>query len=80
MFEEEMREAIKKPADVTGLEIETGLEDLIITDLENTKNPLPLLEFTLTQLWGSRSNGMLTHESYSKIGGATGFGKFIWRQ
>ena len=72
MFEEEMREAIKKPADVTGLEIETGLEDLIITDLENTKNPLPLLEFTLTQLWGSRSNGMLTHESYSKIGGATG--------
>jgi WD40 repeat protein len=72
MSEEEMREAIKKPADVIGLEIETGLEDLIINDLKNTKNPLPLLEFTLTQLWESRSNGMLIHESYSKIGGATG--------
>ncbi len=66
MSEEEMREAIKKPADVTGLEIETGLEDVIINDLKNTKNSLPLLEFTLTQLWELRSNGMLTHETYDK--------------
>ena len=64
MSEEEMREAIKKPADITGIEIETGLEDVIINNLENTKNSLPLLEFTLTKLWESRSDGMLTHEAY----------------
>ena len=72
MSEEEMREAIKKPAGIAGLEIETGLEDLIINDLENTKNSLPLLEFTLTKLWELRSNGKLTHETYDKIGGASG--------
>jgi WD40 repeat protein/energy-coupling factor transporter ATP-binding protein EcfA2 len=72
MSEEEMREAIKKPAVIAGLEIETGLEDVIINDLENTKNSLPLLEFTLTKLWELRSNGKLTHETYDKIGGASG--------
>ena len=72
MSAEELREAIRKPADVTGLEIETGLEDLIIKDLKDTKNPLPLLEFTLTQLWASKSEGMLTHNNYIKIGGASG--------
>ena len=72
MSKEEMREAIKKPADITGFEVENGLEDLIIKDLENTKNPLPLLEFTLTKLWESRSDGRLTHEAYTRIGGAPG--------
>ena len=72
MSEEEMKEAIDKPADVTGLKIEKGLEDLIINDLENTKNSLILLEFTLTKLWESRSEGVLTHEAYTKIGGASG--------
>ena len=69
---EEMREAIKKPADETGFKIEKGLEDKIITNLDNTKNPLPLLEFTLTQLWKLRSDGMLTLKSYDQIGGAAG--------
>lgn len=72
MSEEEMRESIKKPAGIAGLEIETGLEDVIINDLENTKNSLPLLEFTLYKLWELRSNGKLTHETYDKIGGASG--------
>ena len=72
MSEEELREAIRKPAEITGLEIETGLEDLIIKDLKDTKNPLPLLEFTLTQLWASKSDGMLTRDNYMKIGGASG--------
>ena len=72
MSEEEMREAIEKPANITGIEIETGLEDVIINDLENTNNSLPLLEFTLTKLWEFRSNGRLTHEGYSRIGRVTG--------
>ena len=72
MSEEEMREAIISPAEVVGLEIETGLMDLIIKDLKSTKNPLPLLEFALTQLWLNKKDGILTLERYRKLGGATG--------
>ena len=72
MSEEEMREAIISPAEAVGLEIETGLVELIIKDLKSTKNPLPLLEFTLTQLWLHKKDGMLTLERYRKLGGATG--------
>lgn len=45
---------------------------VIINKLKNTKNSLPLLEFTLTKLWESRSDGMLTHEAYTRIGGTSG--------
>ena len=72
MSEEEMREAIIRPAEVVGLEIENGLVELIIKDLKSTKNPLPLLEFALTQLWFNKKDGMLTLERYRKLGGATG--------
>jgi len=72
MSEEEMREAIIRPAEVVGLEIENGLVELIIKDLKSTKNPLPLLEFALTQLWFAKKDGMLTLERYRKLGGATG--------
>lgn len=72
MSEKEMREAIISPAEVVGLEIETGLVELITKDLESTKNPLPLLEFVLTQLWLHKKDGMLTLERYRKLGGATG--------
>ena len=33
---------------------------------------LPLLEFTLQQLWEKRVDGMLTYEAYQQIGGVTG--------
>src|SRR5262249_3446250 len=33
---------------------------------------LPLLEFALTRLWEEREEGMLTLESYARIGGVTG--------
>jgi sugar lactone lactonase YvrE len=72
MSEEEMREAIISPAEVVGLEIEAGLVEHIVKDLKSTKNPLPLLEFVLTQLWLHKKDGMLTLERYQKLGGATG--------
>lgn len=33
---------------------------------------LPLLEFTLTQLWERQQDGVLTHEAYRRLGGITG--------
>jgi hypothetical protein len=74
MNEKELKEAISKPAEKVGLEIQTGLENVIIKDLteSTTENPLPLLEFTLSQLWEMRSNNVLTHEDYRTIKGVTG--------
>ena len=79
--EGELREIIQGPAKKVGLQFEAGLEEAIVKDvLETTANGeragrstvLPLLEFALTQLWERRSDGFLTHEAYSKIGGVTG--------
>ena len=72
MSEEELKDAIIKPADAVGLEIEAGLEDSLTKDLGNTEDPLPLLEFTLTKLWERRSDGRLTHKSYQELGRVTG--------
>ena len=36
--------------------------------MESPSN-LPLLEFTLTQLWEKQHDGWLTHQAYEEIGG-----------
>jgi WD40 repeat protein len=48
---EELADIIVKPAEMVGLKVEEGLVDRIIQDLGTTKNPLPLLEFALKNLW-----------------------------
>ena len=75
---------VHQPAAVAGWRFEEGLietivEDALTTDTSSTDSEhaaastiLPLLEFALTQLWERRSEGMLTHEAYEKIGGVTG--------
>lgn len=73
MNEQELSSVIAQPAQKVGLQIETGLIDLLIRDLENTKNPLSLLEFTLTQLWEiEHLNNRLTCDGYRRIGRLTG--------
>jgi uncharacterized protein YjbI with pentapeptide repeats len=73
MNEQELSSVIAQPAQKVGLQIETGLIDLLIRDLENTKNPLSLLEFTLTQLWKiEHLTNRLTCNCYRRIGRVTG--------
>ena len=73
MNEQELSSVIVQPAQKVGLQIEAGLIDLLIRDLENTKNPLSLLEFTLTQLWKiEHLNNRLTCDCYRQIGRVTG--------
>ncbi|MGB3494704.1 MAG: serine protease [Elainellaceae cyanobacterium] len=87
--DEELREAIAKPAEEVGLRIEPGLSDLIIRDLQATKtsNPLPLLEVTLERLWQiEHHNNLLTCDRYQspEIGGVTGavtqWAEGVWRR
>jgi WD40 repeat protein len=79
---EDLREIIQEPARRIGLGLEEGLTDIIINDViascqsEGTRTGrstiLPLLEFALTQLWGRREHGILTHQAYNSIGKVTG--------
>jgi len=81
---EELTAIVREPARILGLNFEPGLVEVIVKDAMEAVNVpeerdglgrstiLPLLEFTLTQLWERREEGMLTHIAYEKIGGVTG--------
>ena len=76
---------ILKPAERYRLRFQEALPELIIRDvMEESSHAgdedeetaqctvLPLLEFTLTQLWEQRQQGVLTSEAYRAIGGVAG--------
>ncbi|MDK2410573.1 trypsin-like peptidase domain-containing protein [Aphanizomenon sp. PH219] len=73
MTDEEVKSAITDPARKVGLQIQPGLVGIIARDIKNIRHFLPLLEFTLTELWKKEhKNNCLTYEGYSSIGGVTG--------
>ncbi len=69
MNQQELEEAIEKPARKCGVQFEPGLKELILYAVSKEPGNLPLLEFALTQLWEKKKYGKLTHEAYRKIGG-----------
>ena len=64
---EELREAIVEPARRVALELESGLVERILDDLEDTPGQFSLLEFALTRLWDKRRDRVLTHVAYDEI-------------
>jgi WD40 repeat protein len=69
MNREELRCAVEKPAQKMKVEFEEGLAETLIKDLGDESGRLPLLEFTLMQLWQNPRKWFLTHEAYQEIGG-----------
>lgn len=73
MDEGGLREAIEKPAQALNVLVEPGLTELILETLGSEPGSLPLLEFTLTQLWEKLEvkNGQLylSLTQYHQIGG-----------
>ena len=69
MNREELAQAIEKPAEKMKVELEEGLTAKLIDDLGKQPGRLPLLEFTLTQLWQKPNKWYLTHQAYREIGG-----------
>ena len=69
MNREELAQAIEKPAEKMKVELEEGLTAKLIDDLGKQPGRLPLLEFTLTQLWQKPNKWYLTHQAYGEIGG-----------
>jgi energy-coupling factor transporter ATP-binding protein EcfA2 len=69
MNREELQQAIALPANKQGVRLEEGLVKRILQAVVNSPGNLPLLEFTLTQLWAEQQNRQMTHATYEAIGG-----------
>lgn len=67
----ELREAIEKPAESIGLKFQEGLVDELIREIVGEPAALPLLQFTLRQLWERRQRNRITWESYRQLGGVS---------
>ena len=68
---DEVREAILGPARMKGARFES--EDLLHTLVEaGTDGGLPLLQFTLTELWEARRDGVFTAAALEALGGVSG--------
>ncbi|HET6501207.1 MAG TPA: hypothetical protein VFG87_10635 [Amycolatopsis sp.] len=72
----ELRDAVTGPAKAAGLQLETGLADLILRDLDvhngrsrATAGVLPLLSHALLATWQRRQSGKLTIAGYRAAGG-----------
>uniref|UniRef100_UPI00260A54EC nSTAND1 domain-containing NTPase n=1 Tax=Mastigocoleus sp. MO_188.B34 TaxID=3036635 RepID=UPI00260A54EC len=65
----ELTAAIEQPAAKMKVEFEKGLTSKLIDDLGEQPGRLPLLEFTLSQLWDRHDKWYLTHQAYEEIGG-----------
>lgn len=85
MFAAELREAVAQPAKAVGLQLETGLADLMLRDLGVTggraqaggrgaydAGALPLLSHALLATWQRRQAGKLTISGYRAAGGIQG--------
>ncbi|MGB3640660.1 MAG: CHAT domain-containing protein, partial [Rivularia sp. (in: cyanobacteria)] len=69
MDEQELQAAIEKPAANYNVCLEEGLSQRLIDAVLESPSNLPLLEFTLTQLWEKQQDGWLIHQAYEEIGG-----------
>jgi|GEM_PF-1355298 len=67
---QDLRDAIEKPAQKQGYQFGDGLLELILTEVEQEKNSLPLLEFALTELWSYRDTQrrLLPMAAYQTMG------------
>lgn len=68
MTDEELRDAIERPAQRVGCEFEPGLVDTLIEAVRDQAGALPLLQYTLSELWTRRDGRRLTFAAYQDIG------------
>ncbi|GLY23030.1 trypsin-like peptidase domain-containing protein [Micromonospora sp. NBRC 101691] len=70
---DDLKRAVTAPVDaVPGLWFEPGLPERIVADAGDEPGRMPLVQFTLTELWQRRRRSMLTHAAYDELGGVAG--------
>lgn len=72
MTEDDLRSAIERPAALVGCELEPGLTDLLLEEIEDQAGSLPLLEHALLEIWNRRQGRRLTVQAYRDIDGVKG--------
>ncbi len=69
MNRQELEEAITKPAQRVDLEVERELVTQMIADVEGSPGILPLMQYTLTELWERKRENRLMISHYTQLGG-----------
>ena len=71
---EDLRRVIEQPANLPAVRVtfESGLVDELLFDMQGQSGALPLLEFTLDQLFQRRNGYQLTLQAYHEMGGVKG--------
>ena len=69
---EELERAIVRPAEHSGLQVDSALVPQIAADVAEQPGALPLVQYALTELYDRRHEGRLTLEAYREIGGVGG--------
>lgn len=64
--------AIAEPAKRVGISLEPGLVTQIVDDVREQPGGLPLLQFTLTELFTQREGDLLSRDAYEALGGVGG--------
>lgn len=72
MTQDELTQAITTPADQVGLSLEPGLVEALLKDVDPSSGSLPLLQYTLTELWQRQESNQLKVSTYMRLGGVTG--------
>lgn len=71
MIPREIERAVVKPAEAVGTTVEPALVAQLVADMGDEPGALPLLQFTLFELYEGTSNG-LTLADYQRLGGING--------
>ncbi|WP_063780773.1 nSTAND1 domain-containing NTPase [Nonomuraea sp. SBT364] len=68
MHQEELREAIVRPAMAEGLTVERALTAAIVADVADEPAALPLMSHALREVWRRRTGKTLTLAAYESVG------------
>ncbi len=70
--EQELSDAVTRPAEAVGLQLEPGLVNEIVSDVAEQPGGLPLMQYALTELYRQREGRNLTLLAYRDSGGVLG--------
>lgn len=68
----ELHDAITAPAEGLGVRFEPALVSRLVAETVDQPGSLPLLQFTLAELFEGRHGAVITAESYDELGGLAG--------
>jgi WD40 repeat protein/DNA-binding SARP family transcriptional activator len=69
---DELEQSVRGPAARRGVRLETGLMAAIAADVHDQPGALPLLQYSLTELFEARRNATMTRQAYQAMGGVAG--------